>query len=199
MIAKNHIYTNYFTLYNFNNKSKIVNKTINNFISCENDLLLFDIKFPDSLRLHLSELTKQHYTEVLAHKGSIYDCPPSLVFQYYRLMAEEDAISWDEAYSVVDNYYTRKKEMIPDETELDYLSFYVDLPILLMYFLSHTSLSETEKDHKNLSYLSLVIRFLSTRHYRLHTYSQYDSMRMACFHPIVLDTFHYPVEKTNFI
>lgn len=63
--------------------------------------------------------------------------------------------------------------MIPDETELDYLSFYVDLPILLMYFLSHTSLSETEKDHKNLSYLSLVIRFLSTRHYRLHTYSQY--------------------------
>lgn len=152
-----------------------------------------------SLRLHLSELTKQHYTEVLAHKGSIYDCPPSLVFQYYRLMAEEDAICWDEAYSVVDDYDTRKKEMIPDETELDYLSFYVDLPILLMYFLSHTSLSETEKDHKNLSYLSLVIRFLSTRHYRLHTYSQYDSMRMACFHPIVLDTFHYPVEKTNFI
>ena len=24
-------------------------------------------------------------------------------------------------------------------------------------------------------------------------------MRMACFHPIVLDTFHHPVEKTNFI
>lgn len=117
-------------------------------------------------------------------------------------MAEEDAICWDEAYSVVDDYDTRKKEMIPDETELDYLSFYVDLPILLMYFLSHTSLSETEKGHKNLSYLSylsLVIRFLSTRHYRLHTYSQYDSMRMVCFHPIVLDTFHYPVEKTNFI
>ena len=113
-------------------------------------------------------------------------------------MAEEDAISWDEAYSGVDDYDTRKKEIIPDETELDYLSFYVDLPILLMYFLSHTSLSETEKDHKNLSYLSLVIRFLSTRHYRLHTYSQYDSMRMACFHPIVLDTFHYPVRKDEF-
>ena len=63
-------------------------------------------------------------------------------------MAEEDAICWDEAYSVVDDYDTRKKEMIPDETELDYLSFYVDLPILLMYFLSHTSLSETEKATK---------------------------------------------------
>lgn len=35
--------------------------------------------------------------------------------------------------------------MIPDETELDYLSFYVDLPILLMHFLSHTTLSEAEK------------------------------------------------------
>lgn len=82
MIAKDHIYTNYFTLYNFNNKSKIVNKTINNFISCENDLLLFDIKFPDSLRLHLSELTKQHYTEVLAHKGSSQQPPVQLVVWY---------------------------------------------------------------------------------------------------------------------
>ena len=178
---------------------KIVNKTINNFLSCENDLLLFDIEFPDSLRLHLSELTLQHYTQVLKHKGSIYDCPPALVFQYYRLMAEEEALSWDEAYSVVDDYYTRKKEMIPDETELDYLSFYVDLPILLMHFLSHTTLSEAEKDRRNLTYRSMVIHFLSTRHYRLHTYSQYDGMRMACFHPIVLDTFHHPVEKTNFI
>lgn len=89
---------------------KIVNKTINNFLSCENDLLLFDIEFPDSLRLHLSELTLQHYTQVLKHKGSIYDCPPALVFQYYRLMAEEEALSWDEAYSVVDDYYTRKKK-----------------------------------------------------------------------------------------
>lgn len=178
---------------------KIVNKTINNFISCENELLLFDIEFPDSLRLHLFDLTKEHYIEVLKRKGSIYGCPPSLVFQYYRLMAEEDAISWDEAYSIVDDYYTRKNEMIPDETELDYLSFYVDLPILLMYFLSHTTLSANEKDHRNLTYRSMVIRFLSTRHYRLHTYSQYDGMRMACFHPIVLDTFHHPVEKTNFI
>lgn len=89
--------------------------------------------------------------------------------------------------------------MIPDETELDYLSFYVDLPILLMHFLSHTTLSEAEKDRRNLTYRSMVIHFLSTRHYRLHTYSQYDGMRMACFHPIVLDTFHHPVEKTNFI
>ena len=112
-------------------------------------------------------------------------------------MAEEEALSWDEAYSVVDDYYTRKKEMIPDETELDYLSFYVDLPILLMHFLSHTTLSEAEKDRRNLTYRSMVIHFLSTRHYRLHTYSQYDGMRMACFHPIVLDTFHHPVEKTK--
>ena len=166
-------------------------------IDCTAELL--GHTFPEDIHQLCVEMSKKRYSEVMAQADSIYHCPASIIFHYYKTLAEEGTLSLDEAWTILDDYYFRKRELISEESEFDYLTFHIDCVLLLLGFLQKSSYSIEKKKKKYAEYRLILGDFLTKQQPISQGYTISDGLRFATFHPLFLDTFDNPVEKINFI
>lgn len=178
---------------------QLCQKAIDGFLTNDCIASLQGFSFSKDIHQICVEMTKDRYQEVMAQAESIYHCPASTIFQYYKILADEGSISWDEAWDILDDYYFRKKELLFEETEFDYQTFYVDFVLLLIELLNRTSLSPEKKREKYAQYRHTLGDFLTVCQPIMERYTLSDGLYFSTFHPLVLETFDNPVEKTNFI
>lgn len=174
-------------------------KAIDGFLN--NDCLadLEGFSFTENMHQFCITLSKKRFEEDRTKAKSFYHCPASTVFQYYKILAEEGSISWEEACEILDDYYFKKEKLLSEEIDFDHLTFYVDFAMLLISFLNKTALPASKKKAKIVQYRLLLKNFLSNCQTVLERYTLCEGLYFATFHPLILETFENPVEKTNFI
>lgn len=155
--------------------------------------------FPGEIHELCVKITKERYQEIGAQYASFYRYPASTVFQYYKFLADEGSISREEAWEILDDYYFKKERLLSEENDFDHVTFYVDFVILLISLLNKTSLPAEKKKSKMIQYRLFLKKFLDGCQTFVDCYSLCDGLYFSTFHPLVLETFDSPVEKTNFI
>lgn len=177
----------------------ICKKALDGFLVNDCIAKLQGLSFSEDIHQVCVEMTKVRYQEAMTQTGSIYFCPASIIFNYYKILAEEGTISWDEAWETLDDFYLKKRTLIANEPEFDYLTFHVDFVLVLLEFLNKTTLSTKKKKTKYTQYRLILGNFLTKQQMFSEDYTMSDGLRFATFHPLVLNTLDNSVEKINFI
>lgn len=147
----------------------------------------------------LNKFTKERCEETLKNSGSIYKCSYLLVFNYYRILAKEGSISWDDAWLNLHHYYIYQKEFLEQLPEFDDMTYYCNLPLHLIDILNHTTMAEEFKSLYYQKYKDIIADFLIYHPGNSRSYTLNSGLQTICFHPLILDTFKESVEKINFI
>lgn len=157
------------------------------------------LTFSPEIHAICAEMIKSRFYETKNTSDSLYACPASTVFCYYKLLADEGQLSYLTAWQVLHDYYFKHEEMLETEPEFDYETYYIDYPLILISLLEKTPLSFEEKRPYYTAYQNVLRKFLSRDYDVIETYTISDGVRFATFHPLFLGTFDNAVEKTNFI
>ena len=177
----------------------LYNKTLTDFISSDIFSVVDQLDISESLHKSFAEMTFAEYQRQLDSTGSIYQCSPPVVFNCFRLMAEQGMMSWNKAFRTIDDYYFKKCETIEDDSELDSLRFYVDLVICLIDILAHTTLSHKQKKLLYEKYRNHMTEFLVRARHQTDLFSLANGLHFSTLHPHILSTFDNGAERINYI
>ncbi len=178
---------------------QICRRTIDSFCAFDT---AFNInkKFDDSPIIDiLNEINRERCEQVMKETGSIYNCSYLLVFNYYRLLAKEGSITWDDAWQNLHHYYIYQKEVLEQTPEFDDMAYYCNLPLHLIDILNHTTMPEEFKTIYYQKYKDIIADFLMYHPGKANSYTLNSGLQTICFHPLILGTFKESVEKINFI
>lgn len=177
----------------------LCSKAIDDFRAYGNVLSVEYRDTPRHITSMLEDMTKARYEEQLKATGSIYQCTPFIVFHYHRISAQENTISWNKAWEILEDFYTVREKTVRDEPDQDLLAFYCNLPLNLIDILKKTSFSEDFKRPYYKKYRELAVNYLTNQPVGLNAYTLNNGLQITCFHPLMLGTFDNRSEKLNFI